>query len=91
MNRKKSKSLPSVERSVVKVEHPDLDAYFASVVSITSLQPGEFTRDMARQRWNGLSVSATNRRLIDDVRRGVLKRREGLIDGVRVSIYSIAK
>jgi len=91
MNRKKSKSLPSVERSVVKVECPDIDAYLESVASRTALQPGEFTREMASQRWNNLSRTATNKRLAEDVKRGILKCRKGNIDGFSVNIFSLAK
>jgi hypothetical protein len=88
MNQKKSKSLPSVERSVVKVDMSPLDNYFASVAQASRIGPGEFTIKEAMERWN-CSWTSTKEKLSRDVKGGKLKVRKVIIGKNHVNAYSL--
>ena len=88
MNQKKSKSLPSVERSVVKVDMSPLDNYFASVAQAGRIEPGEFTIKEAMERWN-CSWTTAKDRLGRDVKSGKLKMRKVLIGKNHSNAYSL--
>jgi hypothetical protein len=88
MNQKKNKSLPSVERSVVKVDMSPLDNYFASVAQASRIGPGEFTIKEAMERWN-CSWTSTKEKLSKDVKGGKLKVRKVIIGKNHVNAYSL--
>jgi hypothetical protein len=88
MNQKKNKSLPSVERSVVKVDMSPLDNYFASVAQASRIGPGEFTIKDAMERWN-CSWTSTKEKLSKDVKGGKLKVRKVIIGKNHVNAYSL--
>ncbi len=88
MNQKKNKSLPSVERSVVKVDMSPLDNYFASVAQASRIGPGEFTIKEAMERWN-CSWTSTKEKLSRDVKGGKLKVRKVIIGKNHVNAYSL--
>jgi hypothetical protein len=88
MNQKKNKSLPSVERSVVKVDMSPLDNYFASVISAGKIDPSEFTVKDAMERWN-CSWTTAKERLNKDVKGGKLKVRKVIIGKNHVNAYSL--
>jgi hypothetical protein len=88
MNQKKNKSLPSVERSVVKVDMSPLDNYFASVAQASRIEPGEFTIKEAMERWN-CSWTSTKEKLSKDVKGGKLKVRKVIIGKNHVNAYSL--
>lgn len=88
MNQKKSKSLPSVSRSVVKVDMSPLDNYFASVAQASRIGPEEFTIKEAMERWN-CSWTSTKEKLSKDVKGGKLKVRKVIIGKNHVNAYSL--
>ena len=88
MNQKKNKSLPSVERSVVKVDMSPLDNYFASVAQASRIGPGEFTIKEAMERWS-CSWTSTKEKLSRDVKGGKLKVRKVIIGKNHVNAYSL--
>jgi hypothetical protein len=88
MNQKKNKSLPSVDRSVVKVDMSPLDNYFASVAQASRIEPGEFTIKEAMERWN-CSWTSTKEKLSKDVKGGKLKVRKVIIGKNHVNAYSL--
>jgi len=88
MNPKKNKSLPSVNRSVVKVDMSPLDNYFASAMRLSQIEPGEFTIKEAMERWN-CSWTAAKERLSKDVKSGKLNVRKILIGKNHSNAYSL--
>jgi hypothetical protein len=88
MNQKKNKSLPSVSRSIVKVDMSPLDNYFASVAQASRIELGEFTIKEAMERWN-CSWTSTKEKLSRDVKGGKLKVRKVIIGKNHVNAYSL--
>jgi hypothetical protein len=88
MNQKKNKSLPSVSRSVVKVDMSPLDNYFASGAQAGRIEPGEFTVKDALERW-GCGWTTAKDRLSRDVKSGKLKMRKVLIGKNHSNAYSL--
>jgi tryptophanyl-tRNA synthetase len=93
MNPRQKTSLPSVERSVTKVEPPPWDAYFAEMSEEIGngepRRPDEFTVYDLMDRLK-IHRSTAKEKLENDVASGKLKCRMLKIKQNRVKLYSIA-
>jgi hypothetical protein len=89
MNPKRKASLPSVERSVSYVDPPPFESYFDEVKG-RSREADEFTiHDFMRS--TGFKDRQASRKLLGDVKAGILTGRKGKENGHLITFYKVIK